>query len=94
MVQLRDEGGDRRLEEALHDQGQQESLHPSRATRNPLSEPRLWMFDVIVGDFGGPFGAIIADRGPPGPRQLAPEGFRDLRRPHESSEAFLGARFL
>ena len=68
-------------------------VHPSRAIRNAILELRVSIFEVIFGNFGGSFGAIIADWGPSGPRQPDPDGFPDLRRPHESSGAYLGACF-
>ena len=68
-------------------------LHPSRAIRNAILELSVSIFDVMFCNFGGLFGAIIADWGPSGPRQPAPDGFPDLRRPHESSGAYLGACF-
>ena len=73
--------------------GSSAGIHPSRAIRNAILEPRVSIFEVIFGNFGGSFGAIIADWGPSGPRQLDPDGFPDLRRPHESSGAYLGACF-
>ena len=65
----------------------------------PNGKLTLWvqgldLFLQFPGNFGGPFGAIMDDRGPSGLRQAAPDGFPDLRRPHESSGAYLGARFL
>ena len=45
------------------------------------------------GNVGGPFGAIMADRGPSRPRHPHLEVFADLRSPHESSGARLETDF-
>ena len=50
-------------------------------------------FLYISGNFGGPFGAIMADWGPSRPRHPHLEVFADLRSPHESSGARLETDF-
>ena len=47
----------------------------------------VWIYKKNSGNFGGPFGAIMADRGPSRPRHPHLEAFADLRSPHESSGA-------
>ena len=64
-------------------------FHQQHPTPNLLIKLQLG----LIGNFGGSFGAIMADRVPSGPPQPAPDGFPDLRRPHESSGAYLGACF-
>ena len=42
-------------------------LHPSRAIRNPLLELRVWIFDIVFGNFGALIRPIFVHRGASGP---------------------------
>ena len=67
-------------------------LRPVAVIKHPLYLSGVWIVDTFLVNFRGPFGAIMADHEPSGPRQASPEGFPDLRCPHETSGAHLGTR--
>ena len=57
--------------------------------RNPLLEPRVWILELIFGNFGGPFCLILTDFGRSAPRKSIPDDPTDLGTQNESSGACL-----
>ena len=83
---------------ALACEGRQSSgvalrLRPKRAIRNPLLELRPWIFDLIFGDFGGPFWLVFTSWKLSGARISILEGLTELPAGRESSGARLGPIF-
>ena len=68
-------------------------LRPKRAIRNPLLRPRVWILDVVFGNYFGQFWSVTADRGSSGPQKLILEDMAALATSHESSGAHLGPHF-
>ena len=67
--------------------------HPKRAIRNPLLELRPWIFDLIFGDFGGPFCLVFTSWKFSGARISILEGLTEFSASRESSGAHLGPIF-
>ena len=61
--------------------------------RNPLLEPRPWIFYIIFGNFGGSFWPVFAHPRPSRFQKSIPDGLTDLRARNESSGACLGPNF-
>ena len=80
---------------AMGDSGSEykESVQTRLLLRNPLLEPRVWILDVIFGDFGGPFWPILADSGASGHQTSIPDDLTDLGTQNESSGACLRPGF-
>ena len=55
--------------------------------RNPLLEPRVWILDLVFGNFGGPFWPILAYSGASGPQKSILDVLTDLGTQSESSGA-------
>ena len=72
---------------------QSRAVHPKRAIRNPLLELRPWIFDLIFGDFGGPFWLVFTSWKPSGARHSILEGLTELSGSRESAAAHLGPNF-
>ena len=68
-------------------------LHPGTATRNPVLQPRVWIVDLVFGNFGAPFCFVFTSGKLSGPRNLIPEGLTELSASRESSRARLGSIF-
>ena len=51
---------------------------------------RVWIFGVVFGNFGAPFGRIFARPRAAGPHNLVPDGLTALAGSHEISGAHLG----
>ena len=54
---------------------------------------RVWIFEVVVGNYFGRFWPTTADPGSSGPQNLILDGLMALGTPHESSGAHLGPYF-
>ena len=61
--------------------------------RNPLLEPRVWILELIFGNFGGQFWPIFARSGPSRPEKSIPDDLTDLGTQNESSGACLRPDF-
>ena len=55
--------------------------------RQPLLELRVWILELVFGNFGGPFWPILADWGASGPQQSILDDLTDLGTQNESSGA-------
>ena len=61
--------------------------------RNPLLEPRVWILELIFGNFGGPFWLIFVHSGPSRPQKSISDDLTDLGTQNESSGACLRPDF-
>ena len=68
-------------------------MHPSTALRNPLLKPSVWIFELILANFGAPFWLVFTGWEPSGPRNSILEGLTELSASRESSGARLGPIF-
>ena len=65
------------------------TLHPGTAIRNPLLQPRVWIFDLIFDNFGVPFCFVFTRGKPSGPRNSILEGLTEFSASRQSSGAHL-----
>ena len=73
--------------------GDLDALQPSRAIRNPLVHPRVWISEVCFDKFRAPIQAVMAQIGPSRPGPRIREGLLALRTSRESSGAHLRPLF-